>query len=58
MYQAFYRGSDLLHLPLLSLGLFLSFFIGTIAWAYRPRSAPRFAEHAALPLAEDLDGQR
>ncbi len=59
MYQAFYRGSELISYPLVGLGIFFTFFLGTLAWAYWPRRTngrDRFAEQAQLPLLEDGHG--
>lgn len=54
MYKAFYAGSDLLHLPLLTLFLFLGIFVGVVAWVYVVRRRdPRFDELANLPLRDD-----
>ncbi len=58
MYQTFYGSSEYLSFPLVGLGIFLTFFLGTVLWAYWPRGAQRFQDRAELPLAEDLDGQR
>lgn len=54
MYQEFYRGSSLLHLPLFSLILFLTVFIGTLFWLFVwRRRDPRFERLAAIPLEGD-----
>ena len=34
MFQEFYRGSDLLHLPLFTLIFFVIFFVCTVAWIF------------------------
>ena len=54
MYRSFYEGSDLLHLPLLALVLFLGIFVGVVAWVYVVRRRdPRFDELAHMPLQDD-----
>jgi len=57
MYQEFYRGSDLLHLPLFALLLFLGVFLCVVAWLFVfRRKDERFDELAALPLVEEGRG--
>lgn len=54
MYQEFYRGSTLLHLPLFALLLFVAVFVGTVAWLFIfQRRNPRFDSLAAIPLGDD-----
>lgn len=56
MVQEFYRGSALLHLPLFALILFVTVFVGTVAWLFIfQRHNPRFDRLAAIPLGgEDI----
>lgn len=54
MYQEFYRGSQLLHLPLFALLLFLGVFVGTCVWIFIvQRKSPKFRKLAMLPLEGD-----
>jgi cytochrome c oxidase cbb3-type subunit 4 len=40
-------------------GLWLmGIFLGTVAWAYRPRNRDRFAEAAMIPLRDDPPQER
>lgn len=52
MYQEFYRGNALLHLPLFTLCLFLAIFAGVVAWVFLIRRGDRFDALARLPFAE------
>lgn len=59
MYAVFYRGSDYLGYPLFALGVFFTFFLAMLAWAYWPRRGEDpFRANAALPLEEDGHGPR
>lgn len=54
MYQEFYRGSQLLHLPLVALVIFLGVFVGTFLWLFViQRKSTRFETLALLPLEGD-----
>ena len=53
MYQEFYKGSELLHLPLYALVLFVAVFMGVVAWVFVfRRKDERFDRLAELPLAD------
>ena len=59
MYRSFYEGSDLLHLPILALILFLGVFLGVVAYVYVVRRKDdRFDELANLPLRDDVPAVR
>lgn len=54
MYQSFYEGSDLLHLPIVAMWIFLALFAGVLVWvAVAGRDRRRFEAVARLPLDED-----
>lgn len=54
MYQEFYRGSQLLHLPLFAFLLFFGVFVGTCVWLFVvQRKSPRFQRLSQLPLEGD-----
>lgn len=57
MYQEFYRGSELLHLPLFTLILFVAVFFGVVTWLFIVRRGDkRFDEMARLPLSAERVG--
>jgi len=62
MYQQFYSDGVFLHLPLVALFVFLTAFVGVIAWAVwlapRGRVAPELERIAALPLYDNLETHR
>ena len=43
------------YLPVISMFLFLSVFLGALAWVYRKESAAIYEEMGALPLNEKGD---
>ena len=49
MFQEFFQGSQLLHLPQLALMIFLAVFAGVVAWAYGLRRGQAY-EDVALPI--------
>lgn len=54
MYQEFYRGSELLHLPLFTLLFFVSVFFAVVLWLFVfRRKDPKFDELAAMPLLQE-----
>lgn len=54
MYQEFYRGSDLLHLPLFALCLFVAVFCAVVVWLFVLRRGDRkFDELAQMPFAPE-----
>ncbi|HWV37376.1 MAG TPA: CcoQ/FixQ family Cbb3-type cytochrome c oxidase assembly chaperone [Vulgatibacter sp.] len=56
MFQEAYRGSELLHLPMFALFLFLAVFVGTLLWLFVfQRHSDRFARLARIPLDADAD---
>lgn len=57
MYQEFYRGSDLLHLPLFALCLFVAVFFGVVTWLFiLRRGDSKFDELARIPFAAESAG--
>ena len=51
MFQEFYRGSDLLHLPLYALVFFVAVFLGVVAWVWVfGRRDERFDQLARIPF--------
>lgn len=54
MYQEFYRGSDLLHLPLFAFILFMVVFCAVVTWLFILRRGDRkFDELAQIPFAAE-----
>lgn len=54
MYQEFYRGSDLLHLPLFALCLFVAVFLAVVTWLFiLRRGDKKFDELAQMPFAKE-----
>ncbi len=57
MFQEFYRGSDLLHLPLFTLILFVAVWLGVVAWVYGVRRKDTsFDRMALLPFDGNAGG--
>lgn len=56
MYQEFYRGSQLLNLPLFTLCLFLAIFVAVVAWVFFFQKKHHFDQVARLPLDGDNAG--
>lgn len=52
MYKQFYQGMSLTHLPLFTLILFITVFLGVVAWLFVVRRGRDFEALAQLPLAE------
>jgi cytochrome c oxidase cbb3-type subunit IV len=52
MFRQFYEGMQLTHLPLFSLLLFFSVFIGVAAWVFLARRGQDYEALAQLPLAD------
>jgi cytochrome c oxidase cbb3-type subunit 4 len=55
MFQQFYSGMDLSHLPLFSLLLFLGVFLAAVANLFVARRSQDFEGLAQLPLAEQCE---
>ncbi|WP_224242791.1 CcoQ/FixQ family Cbb3-type cytochrome c oxidase assembly chaperone [Hyalangium gracile] len=58
MYQQFYSGMNLTHLPLFSLLLFLGVFLGVVAHLFIARRSQDFETLALLPLAEQGESRQ
>lgn len=52
MYKQFYQGMTLTELPLFTLILFLSVFLGVVAWLFAVRRGGDYEALAQLPLGE------
>jgi len=56
MFQEAYRGSEILHLPMFALFLFIGVFVGTLVWLFVfQRHSDRFARLARIPLDAESD---
>jgi cytochrome c oxidase cbb3-type subunit IV len=52
MFRQFYEGMQLTHLPLFTLLLFFSVFVGVAAWVFLARRGQDYEALARLPLAD------
>ena len=52
MFRQFFEGMQLTHLPLFTLFLFISVFVGVSAWVFLARRGRDYDALSRLPLAE------